>query len=434
MLALQVLNGDLEPSKWLQVIEFFSSDLGQRALLTSSMVGLMCGILGVFLVLRNMSLIGDALSHSVLPGIFFAFVIVQSYNSFAFFIGSSIAGLIAALSISWIQQNMTTKNDAAIGIVYTCLFSIGVIGISWLQHSVGVHIDLKDFLFGNVLGIANEDIYLTFAVMLFTIISVTLFYRQLFVSTFQETIAQTMGIPTQFLHYFLLLMLSFVVVASLQAVGVILVVAMLVTPASTALLLSNKMRNVIFISALLGLFSAILGLFASIVFNFPPGPTMAVVSALIYLVAVLFSPEHGVIFKFIRERNESNRIEKEDIIKYVFKNKDASVGDVSGFIGLSKSKVNNLISSLISNGLMNKTAGILQLTSSGEIQANKLVRAHRLWETYQVEAMGMDASKIHPDAERMEHHLSKDMMDKISKDLGHPDVDPHGSPIPPRSK
>lgn len=415
-----------------EILELLSTDLFQRALITSSMVGLMCGILGAFLVLRNMSLIGDALSHSVLPGIFFAFVIVQSYNSIAFFIGSSIAGLVAAISISWIQQNMTTKNDAAIGIVYTTLFSVGVIGISWLQHSEGVHIDLKDFLFGNILGISNEDIYLTFGVMLFTIISITLFYRHLFVSTFQETIAQTMGIPTKFLHYFLLLILSFVVVASLQAVGVILVVAMLVTPASTALLLSNKMKNVIIISALLGLLAAIIGLITSIVLDFPPGPAMAVVSALIYFLAVLFSPEHGIIFKFFRERNESNRIEKEDIIKYVFKNKNTSIADVANYVGLSTSKVNSLISSLLSKGLIIKSASTLQLTESGDAQANELIRAHRLWETYQVEAMGMDASKIHPDAERMEHHLSKDMLDKISKDLGHPDVDPHGSPIPPR--
>ncbi len=415
-----------------ELFELLSTALFQRALITSSMVGLMCGILGVFLVLRNMSLIGDALSHSVLPGIFFAFVVVQAYSSVAFFIGSSIAGLVAAISISWIQQNMTTKNDAAIGIVYTCLFSIGVIGISWLQHSDGVHIDLKDFLFGNVLGISNEDIYLTFGVMLFTILSVTLFYRHLFVSTFQETIAQTMGIPTKFLHYFLLLILSFVVVASLQAVGVILVVAMLVTPASTALLLSNKMKHVIIISALLGMVSAVLGLIASIVFDFPPGPTMAVVSALIYLMAVLFSPEHGVIFKFIRERNESNRIEKEDIIKYVFKNEGAKLYDIAQFIGLTDNKVQNLLSSLSKSGLINKKGDTIILTNTGEAQANKLIRAHRLWETYQVEAMGMDASKIHPDAERMEHHLSKDILDKISKDLGHPDVDPHGSPIPPR--
>jgi len=415
------------------IIEILGQAWFLRALVTSAMVGLMCGILGTFLVLRNMSLIGDALSHSVLAGIFFAFVVVQAYSSIGFFIGSSLAGLVAAFSISWIQQKMTTKNDAAIGIVYTTLFSIGVIGISWLQHSEGVHIDLKDFLFGNVLGISNEDISLTFFVMMFTIISVVLFYRHLFVSTFQETIAKTMGIPTKFLHYFLLLMLSFVVVASLQAVGVILVVAMLVTPASTALLLSNKMRNVIFISAIIGLLSAIFGLLASVVFDFPPGPTIAVVSALIYLVAVLFSSEHGIIFKYIREKQESERIEMEDIIKYLFKNKGAHKDDVAAHIGITGNKAKTLYSKLFKNKLLQKQVGnSLVLSSNGEAEATRLIRAHRIWETYQVEAMGMDASKIHPDAERMEHHLTRDVVNKISKDLGDPTTDPHGSPIPPK--
>ena len=149
-------------------IDIMSTEWAIRALVASSMVGLMCGILGCFIVLRNMSLIGDALSHAVLPGIFFAFLIV-GYSTIGFFIGSTIAGLITAIAISWIQQNVKTKNDAAIGIIFTAMFSIGVMGISWLNQSEGVHLDLKDFLFGNVLGISNEDIYLTFGIALYTI-------------------------------------------------------------------------------------------------------------------------------------------------------------------------------------------------------------------------------------------------------------------------
>ncbi len=415
-----------------ELIELLSTEWALRALITSSMVGIMCGVLGTFLVLRNMSLIGDALSHSILPGIFFAFVLVGSYSSIAFFVGSSVAGLVAALGISWIQQNMSTKNDAAIGIIYTTMFSIGVIGISWLQHSGGVHIDLKDFLFGNVLGISNEDIYLTLGVMIFTLVSVVIFYRHLFITTFQETIAQTMGIPTRFLHYFLLLILSFVVVASLQAVGVILVVAMLITPASTALLLSNKMEKVIVISALLGFLAAVLGLIGAIVFDTVPGPAMAITSALIYLVVVLLSKEHGIIFKYLRERKETIRIEKEDIIKYLFKNKGSSTQSVAEFIGITGSKAKSLVASLTKNGFIQGGSSQLLLSPSGERQAMDLIRAHRLWETYQVEAMGLDASQIHPDAERMEHHLSPEMLEKINKDLGYPTNDPHGSPIPPK--
>jgi ABC-type Mn2+/Zn2+ transport system permease subunit len=127
--------------------------LGMRALLASTMVGVTCGILGAFIVLRNMSLIGDALSHAILPGVFVAFIFF-GYNTIGFFFGTVIAGLLFAVAMTWIQQNTKTKNDAVIGIVFTAMFSIGVIGISAISKT-GVHLDLKDFLFGNVLGVAD---------------------------------------------------------------------------------------------------------------------------------------------------------------------------------------------------------------------------------------------------------------------------------------
>ncbi|MFT5747259.1 MAG: ABC-type Mn2+/Zn2+ transport system permease subunit, partial [Saprospiraceae bacterium] len=186
----------------------------QRALMASSMVGLMCGVLGCFIVLRNMALIGDALAHSVLPGVVVAFILV-GHNPLAFFIGSVIAGLATSVGITWIQHNARTKNDAAIGIVFTAMFAIGVIGISKISRRPGVHLDLNDFLFGDVLGVANEDLYLTGAVLVYVLISVVVFYRYLFAATFQPIIAETMGISVKTIHYFLMLLLSFAVVASL---------------------------------------------------------------------------------------------------------------------------------------------------------------------------------------------------------------------------
>ncbi len=415
------------------ILDFFSSEIAIRALLASSMVGVMCGILGTFLVLRNMSLIGDALSHAILPGVYFAFVFVGAYSTVAFFIGSSIAGLIAAISMSWIQQNVPTKNDAAIGIIFTAMFSIGVIGISELQDQ-HVHLDLKDFLFGNVLGISNEDLWLALGVMIYTIISVIIFYRYLFISTFQNTIAKTMGIPTNYLHYFLMLLLSFVVVASLRAVGVILVVAMLITPAATALLLSNKLKVVIYLSALMGLIAAVGGMLAAVVLNLPPGPAICVVSASMYFLVVLFSKKNGIIFKMIRESQESTRIEQEDIIKYLFKNEGGTNSAVAEFVGLSEGRVKSLVNSLKAKKMLSVNDKRIQLTGEGKEQALHLIRAHRLWETYQVEELGVDKSRIHPDAERMEHHLSKEDLTRIDKHLGFPENDPHGSPIPPRKE
>jgi len=222
---------------WMQLQEPWAI----RALIASVMVGVSCGVLGCFIVLRNMALIGDAISHSVLPGVFFALLIV-GYNPIGFFIGSVIAGLMAAIAITWIQRNIKTKNDAAIGIVFTSMFAIGVIGISYVSKNHGVHLDLKDFLFGNMLGVSNEDLFLTTGLTFYVLVNIYIFYRQLFVSTFQPAIAQTMGISVELMHYFLMLLLSFVIVAALKAVGVILVVAMLITPASTALLLNNRLH------------------------------------------------------------------------------------------------------------------------------------------------------------------------------------------------
>ncbi len=127
-----------------------------RALIASTMVGVTCGTLGAFIVLRNMSLIGDALSHAILPGVVVAFVLL-GYNTLGFFFGSVVAGLLSAMAITWIQQHIKTKNDAVVGIVFTAMFSIGVIGISAISRT-GVHLDLKDFLFGNVLGVSNQDL------------------------------------------------------------------------------------------------------------------------------------------------------------------------------------------------------------------------------------------------------------------------------------
>ena len=202
----------------MEILETFQYEWAIRALAASSMVGLMCGVLGCFIVLRNMSLIGDALSHAILPGVVFAFMLV-GYSALGFFTGAVLAGLLAAVGITWIQRNVNTKNDAAIGIVFTAMFSLGVMGISWISRNEGVHLDLKDFLFGNVLGVANEDLWLTAIITLYVIVSVLVFYRYLFVTTFQPVIAQTMGISVRMIHYFLMLLLSFAVVASLQTVG-----------------------------------------------------------------------------------------------------------------------------------------------------------------------------------------------------------------------
>lgn len=416
----------------MEIFEILANPWAVRALIASSLVGLMCGILGCFIVLRNMSLIGDALSHAVLPGIFFSFLLV-GYSTLGFFLGSTIAGVISAVAISWIQQNVKTKNDAAIGIIFTAMFSIGIIGISWLNQSEGVHLDLKDFLFGNVLGISDEDIFLTVGVALYTIVCVTLFFRQLFITTFQPTIAEVMGISAKAMHYFLMLLLSFAIVASLRTVGVILVVAMLITPAATALLLSSKLKTVIFISAFIGVLSAVMGLFVSIIFKTTPGPAMTLCATGFYFLAVLFSPHEGLIFKWNQNRIEKARIIREDILRQVIKKQDGqgmTVTEISERLNLNSSKVKKMSTVMAASKLLDSEEGRLFLTEAGKQKAEQLVRAHRLWETYQVRKMGLTSDQIHNEADLIEHHLSEELLDEIDRELGFPTKDPHDSPIP----
>nr|MBS0037981.1 metal ABC transporter permease [Saprospiraceae bacterium] len=171
----------------VELIEYLQYPWIIRAMLASVIVGITCGVLGVFIVLRNMALIGDALSHAILPGVVLAFLIFGTYHLSGFFAGAVLAGLIAAAAITWIQQKLPTKNDAAIGIIFTVMFAIGVIGISILSRNEGVHLDLNDFLFGNVLGVSQQDLYLNILIILAVVASIVIFYRYFYISTFQES-------------------------------------------------------------------------------------------------------------------------------------------------------------------------------------------------------------------------------------------------------
>lgn len=416
----------------MSIMDILNEIWAVRALIASSLVGVMCGILGAFIVLRNMSLIGDALSHAILPGVVVAFILF-GYSSFGFFIGAVIAGLVAAVGITWIQENIKTKNDAAIGIVFTAMFSLGVIGISRVSKTDGVHLDLKDFLFGNILGVSDQDLIMTAVVALFVVASIFILYRYLFISTFQPVIARTMGISVGLIHYFLMLLLSFSVVASLQTVGVILVVAMLITPASTALLLSNKLKNVLWISGIVGLICAVSGLYFAILWDTTPGPAMAVCATIIYLLTAVFAPQKGLLSRFFVRQSHKSKIVREDVLKQAFKldiNNTLNFDLLKGKLEIGKGRLRKHLQALESKKWLVLKGNKIELTSSGKDQANQLVRAHRLWESYLVQRMGLTEEQIHEDAERFEHLLTEELVDEVDEVLGYPWLDPHGSPIP----
>ncbi|MBK6783858.1 MAG: metal ABC transporter permease [Saprospiraceae bacterium] len=415
-------------------LEILTQPWAIRAITASVLVGLTCGVLGVFIVLRNMSLLGDALSHSVLPGIVISFMFF-GYNPLGFFIGALGAGLLSTSLITWVQQNAKTRNDAAIGIVFTVMFSLGIIGISWLNNTQNVHLDLKDFLFGNVLAVSPSDVNMSIVVCLYSITMIILFYRYLFATTFQPVVAQVMGISVKATHYLLMFLLSFAVVSAMRTVGVILVVAMLITPASTALLYFHNLKKVIILSGILGIISAIFGFILAVLLDSNPGPMMVLVAGLLYTVSVFLAPEKGYIRKWWTRKLQNEKVINEDIVKYLHKHDIQHESDyklMSENLDLKMNIILSRLKSLDRSGMVNMDGGFPHLTVKGVETADEIVRAHRLWETFQVNKMGMNEEQIHQEAERLEHKLTRDIVDEVDEKLGYPSLDPHGSPIPPK--
>ncbi len=415
-------------------MEIFQYEFAIRALLASSLVGILCGLLGCFIILRNMALIGDALSHAILPGVVVGFLLT-GYSLTGFFSGAVVAGLIAAVLITWLQENLKTREDAAIGIVFTFMFAIGVMAISWLSRSEGVHLDMQDFLFGNVLAISNMDLILTAGIALFVVTGILGFYRYFFVTTFQPVISRSMGISVSTMHYFMMLLLSFSVVASIQTVGVILVVAMLIIPASTAYLISNRLQHMLAWSAFFGLLAAVSGLMVAIFFETTPGPAMTVAGAVVYFFIALAAPRSGFIMKKVNKYRRRRSIETEDVIKLsarLYENDTLNIDKLAEYSGLSQKRIKKTLKRLRRRGMLEYKSGFsdIRLSSSGQKRAYELIRAHRLWETYLSNKLGLPGESLHAHAEEYEHRLPESLVDEMDKHLGHPKTDPHGSPIP----
>ncbi len=265
----------------LEFVEhLFTYQFLNRALITSIIVGIVCGTVGSLIVLRGLSLMGDAMSHAVLPGVALSFLF-----GIPMFVGALITSMIASIFIGYITSSSKTKPDAAIGISFTAFLASGIIIISLINTTT----DLYHILFGNLLAITNSAFLTTIVIGSIVLILIIIFYRPLMISTFDPTFSRMSGLNTTLLHYFVMLLLSLVTVASIQTVGIILVVALLITPASTAFLISKKLYSMMIIASLISVISSIVGLYYSYIYNIPSGATIVLCTFVIYIITLFFT-------------------------------------------------------------------------------------------------------------------------------------------------
>ena len=289
LIAVLMLLVNLLPDRFSEPFQY---GFMQRALLTSIVVGAVCGVLSCFVVLKRWALLGDAISHAVLPGVALAYLL-----NLPFFLGAFVSGAITSLGIGAIERNTRIKEDAAMGIMFTGAFALGVVIIS--QIATSTH--LMHILFGNVLGVRTPVLLLTLAAGSITLATVFLFYKEFLLYVFDPVQASALGMNTALLHYGLMLLLTLTIVASLETVGIILVVAMLITPGATAYLLVNTLPRMMAVAALVGVVSAVAGLYISFDRNIASGGTIVLVATGIFGLAFLFGPQ-GILARALRRR------------------------------------------------------------------------------------------------------------------------------------
>lgn len=261
-----------------------------RGLAAALVVGIVCAVLGAYIVLRGMALFGNAMAHAILPGVAVGYLLGGS-NQTWLFAGGLVAGVLTALGIGTISKS-GVKEDTAIGVIFTGMFALGIALISTVRSYT---VDLTHFLFGDVLGVSTGDLWLISIFGGLVILTILAFYKEFLVMSFDPVLAKTLRLPTTFLNYLLLLLIALTIVLSLQTVGIALMSAMLITPAATAYLLTHRLPLMIGLGAAIGAASAASGLYLSFYVNVASGPAIVLVCTFFFLVAFIISPHKHLI-------------------------------------------------------------------------------------------------------------------------------------------
>jgi manganese/zinc/iron transport system permease protein len=376
----------------------------------------------------------------VLPGVAAGFLWGMTKNPVAILIGATIAGLLGTATVSAITRTTRIKEDAALGLVLATFFGFGLCLQSMIQNlPTGNKSGLDKFMFGQAAAIGAADVALMATVTCTAVLLVTLFYKELLATSFDEGFAQANGIPAKWIHHGLMALLAMAIVVALQAVGVVLVSAMLITPAAAAYLLTDRLHRLILIAAAFGIVAGVLGAFVSFIGpNLPTGPLMVMGASGIFCLAFFFAPRHGVIARWWRQRSTAGRTQRENTLKAIYHvwENDGAMQEGITLQSLAERRRKTLeeavkdVKVLSRHGLATIDGPMVYFTPMGRLRSAEIVRNHRLWELYLTNTANIAADHVHDDAEKIEHVLGEDMVRQLERKLGYASRDPHGKLIP----
>lgn len=417
-------------------IEPLSYAFMQRALFAALLVGTISSVVGCYIIVRRLALLGDAIAHAVLPGVAIAWL-----AGFPFFWGAVGTGVLTALGIGFITRRSKVKEDTAMGVMFTTAFALGLLLLSSdamrrKAQEGAAHVDLFHILFGNVLGVSNSDLLTIFIAGVLVLITIGLLYKELLLHSFDPTMAAAIGLPTGLLHYLMMLLLSLTIVASLQTVGVVLSVAMLIIPGATAFLLTHRLPTMMLTAALVGITASIIGLYLSFHANLSSGASIVLVAGLLFIVAFFLAPHHGVLARAWQRRRHQHLTQMQDILKKIYELTERKAETTAAVIAQALSQpmthTRRGLRTLVRRGWvqLSRENKNLEMTSQGREEALKLIRSHRLWERYLADEAALPLETVHAEAHRLEHVQPAEIAEQLERQLGHPVRDPHGDPIP----
>lgn len=414
----------------------------KNVLVGASLLGIAGGVVGSFALLRRQSLLGDALAHAALPGVCLAFLFTGSKSPLTLLSGAMVAGLLGALLILAVARASRIKEDAAIGIVLSVFFGLGIVLLTHIQKlPLGNQSGLDKFLFGQAATLLPRDIVRMGLLVALVLATTMLFYKELKLLTFDRDFGTSVGLPMRRLEILLTVLLVVVVVVGLETVGVVLMVATLVTPAAAARQWTDRLGLMLLLAGTIGGVSGAVGALLSASFEkLPTGPVIVLLSSAVLLLSLLFAPRRGLLHALLRDRQVASRIRRENLLKdlYAFGEHRRALGSwvswahLMGARGQTAGEVGRLARRLERAGLIERQEPGLKLTPEGISEAESVVRRHRLWEVYLSRRLELPSDHVHRDAEVMEHALTDRDVAELEELLGRPTVDPHGSPIPRR--
>lgn len=424
------------------VIDFFSfQDPNVRLVVLGMLfISLSSSLVGSFAFLQKKSLVGDAVAHSLLPGIAIAFMLSGSKNPWVLILGALISGWASILIMDFLTKRSKIKTDTSIALVLSVMFGLGILLLTHIQHSdFGNQSGLDKFLFGKAASLTLIDIR-AFGLVTFVIVAlVGVFYREFKLLSFNYEFAKAVGMPVKALSVLMNTLLVLAITTGIQAVGVVLMAALLIAPAAAAKIWTYSLSKMILIAMGFALFSSLVGSFISYTYvNMPTGPWIVVILTFFTVMSLLFAPRRGVFSRIKRQRENSLKINTENILKALYhleEGKETTFEWHKQDQILEKRAFNKVTLKISLKHLSKKNWIVLgeqkvKFSKAGEVEARRVVRLHRLWEMYLTKRMNFKSDHIHSNAETIEHIITPEIERELILDLGAPKVDSHSSSIP----